>query len=93
MVELSDDMENRIDDASTDAEIYSKMAEPGPEIYGHEDVKKVLLLQLVGGVTRKMKDGMKIRGDINICLMGDPGSQVQLLKHIAMWRPRRVHDG
>ena len=28
---------------------------------------------LVGGVNRHMKDGMKIRGDINICLMGDPG--------------------
>ena len=93
MVELSDDMENRIDDASTDAEIYSKMARSlAPEIYGHEDVKKALLLQLVGGVTRKMKDGMKIRGDINICLMGDPGvAKSQLLKHIASVAPRGVY--
>lgn len=42
-----------------------------PEIYGHEDIKKALLLQLVGGVTRKLPDGMRIRGDINICLMGE----------------------
>lgn len=44
-----------------------------PEIYGLEDVKKALLLQLVGGVTQTQSDGMKTRGDLNICLMGDPG--------------------
>lgn len=44
-----------------------------PEIFGHEDIKRSLLLQLVGGCTRKLPDGMRIRGDINICLMGDPG--------------------
>jgi len=44
-----------------------------PEIYGHLDVKKALLLMMVGGVTRNMEDGMMIRGDINMCLMGDPG--------------------
>ncbi|CAE7916525.1 MCM7, partial [Symbiodinium sp. KB8] len=63
-----------------------------PEIYGHEDVKKALLLQLVGGVTRAMQDGMKIRGDINVCLMGDPGvAKSQLLKHIATIAPRAVY--
>lgn len=36
-------------------------------------MKKALLLQLVGAPFRKLKDGMKIRGDINIILMGDPG--------------------
>ena len=37
-----------------------------PEIFGHEDIKRALLLQLVGGCTRKLPDGMRIRGDINI---------------------------
>lgn len=51
--------------------MFSKLARSiAPEIYGHEDIKKALLLQLVGGVTRKLPDGMRIRGDINICLMG-----------------------
>ena len=63
-----------------------------PEIYGHEDVKKALLLQLVGGVTRKQADGMLTRGDINICLMGDPGvAKSQLLKHITKVAPRCVY--
>jgi DNA replication licensing factor MCM7 len=38
-----------------------------PEIFGHEDIKRSLLLQLVGGCTRQLPDGMRIRGDINIC--------------------------
>jgi len=63
-----------------------------PEIFGHEDVKKALLLQLVGGVSKSMSDGMKIRGDVNICLMGDPGvAKSQLLKYIATVDPRGVY--
>jgi len=49
--------------AHTDNQVYSRLAKSiAPEIYGHEDVKKALLLLLVGGVTRTMPDGMKIRG-------------------------------
>ena len=63
-----------------------------PEIFGLEDVKKVLLLQLVGGETREQGDGMKTRGDINVCLMGDPGvAKSQLLKHIERIAPRCVY--
>ena len=63
-----------------------------PEIYGHLDVKKALLLLLIGGVSKEMGDGMKIRGDINICLMGDPGvAKSQLLKYITKVAPRGVY--
>jgi DNA replication licensing factor MCM7 len=63
-----------------------------PEIFGHLDVKKALLLQLIGGVTKEMGDGMKIRGDINVCLMGDPGvAKSQLLKYITKVAPRGVY--
>ncbi|EED92025.1 member of mcm2/3/5 protein family, partial [Thalassiosira pseudonana CCMP1335] len=63
-----------------------------PEIFGHEDIKRALLLMLVGGCTRKLPDGMRIRGDINICLMGDPGvAKSQLLKHVASIAPRGVY--
>ena len=76
-----------------DPDIYNKLARSiAPEIYGHEDVKKALLLLLVGGVTKIVGDGMKIRGDINICLMGDPGvAKSQLLKFIAKVAPRGVY--
>ncbi|KAF5306655.1 hypothetical protein FQA39_LY08844 [Lamprigera yunnana] len=68
---------------------YNKLAiSLAPEIYGHIDVKKALLLLLVGGVDRN-SDGMKIRGNINICLMGDPGvAKSQLLGYINRLAPR-----
>ena len=54
-------------------DIYDRLASSiAPEIFGHEDVKKALLLLMVGGVTKQMPDGMKLRGDIHLCLMGEP---------------------
>ncbi|KAF7284013.1 hypothetical protein GWI33_022635 [Rhynchophorus ferrugineus] len=73
----------------TEDDFYSKLAMSiAPEIYGHIDVKKALLLLLVGGVDKR-PDGMKIRGNINICLMGDPGvAKSQLLGFIDRLAPR-----
>ena len=63
-----------------------------PEIFGHLDVKKAILLLLVGGVTRVQVDGMRIRGDLNVCLMGDPGvAKSQLLKACTRISPRGVY--
>ncbi|CCW60348.1 unnamed protein product [Phytomonas sp. EM1] len=60
-----------------------------PEIWGMEDVKKALLCQLIGGSS--IKNGVRIRGDINILFMGDPGvAKSQLLKWIASVAPRSV---
>jgi DNA replication licensing factor MCM7 len=70
-------------------DFYEKLASSiAPEIFGHDDVKKALLLLLVGGVDKSPK-GMKIRGSINICLMGDPGvAKSQLLSYIDRLAPR-----
>ena len=63
-----------------------------PEVWGMEDVKKALLLLIVGGSELNLDDGMKIRGDINVALVGDPGvAKSQLLKHIAHLTPRSVY--
>ncbi|KAK0533627.1 DNA replication licensing factor MCM7 [Tilletia horrida] len=92
-LELTPEIEERIARLKQDPALYAKLAASiAPEIYGHEDVKKVLLLLLVGGVTKVMGDGMKIRGDINVCLMGDPGvAKSQLLKYISKVAPRGVY--
>ena len=89
----SEQLQQQILEATQGEDMYNKMAQSiAPEIFGHEDVKKALLLLLVGGATREMDDGMKIRGDINVCLMGDPGvAKSQLLKHIATVAPRAVY--
>jgi len=92
-MEVTAEMRAAIERLHDDPTVYQKLAfSIAPEIYGHVDVKKALLLLLVGGVTKAMGDGMKIRGDINICLMGDPGvAKSQLLKYISKVAPRGVY--
>ncbi|KAI7900409.1 DNA replication licensing factor MCM7 [Cokeromyces recurvatus] len=92
-IEMSAEDEQVINQLKTDPNVYNRLARSiAPEIYGHDDVKKVLLLLLVGGVNKTVGDGMKIRGDINVCLMGDPGvAKSQLLKFIAKVAPRGVY--
>lgn len=91
--ELKEDEEEQIARLAEDGDLYNKLARSlAPEIFGHEDIKKALLLLLVGAPHRKLKDGMKIRGDLHICLMGDPGvAKSQLLKHIINVAPRGVY--
>ena len=83
----------RIEQYKNSGHMYEYLARSiAPEIYGHLDVKKALLLLLIGGTTKVMGDGMKIRGDINVCLMGDPGvAKSQLLKYITKVAPRGVY--
>ncbi|KAI1118969.1 DNA replication licensing factor mcm7 [Nemania sp. NC0429] len=90
---IDDKLLRRISTYSQSGAVYEMLAKSiAPEIFGHLDVKKALLLLLVGGVTKSMGDGMRIRGDINICLMGDPGvAKSQLLKYISKVAPRGVY--
>ena len=83
----------RMDELERSGQLYEYLSRSiAPEIFGHLDVKKTLLLQLIGGVTKEMGDGMRIRGDINVCLMGDPGvAKSQLLKYITKVAPRGVY--
>lgn len=91
--EMTDEIAMQVEELKQDRALFTKLAKSiAPEIYGHEDVKKCLLLLLVGGVTKEMGDGMHIRGDINVCLMGDPGvAKSQLLKYISKIAPRGVY--
>ena len=92
-MELTPEIQEAIRELDNDPNLYSRLANSiAPEIYGHEDVKKALLLLLIGGVSKSVGDGMKIRGDINVCLMGDPGvAKSQLLKYITKVAPRGVY--
>ena len=77
----------------TDQHLFSRLAKSiCPEIFGMLEVKESLLLLMVGGVTKEMSDGMKIRGNINVLLMGDPGvAKSQLMKHISGFAPRGIY--
>lgn len=73
--------------------IYTRLVDSlAPMVYGHDTVKKGLLLQLLGGVSKVTPEGMALRGDINICIVGDPStSKSQFLKYIASFLPRAVY--
>jgi DNA replication licensing factor MCM7 len=90
---LTQDMIRKFEEEAANENTYNKLAlSISPEIFGMEDVKRALLLQMVGGSTLTMDDGMKIRGDINIALIGDPGiAKSQLLKQVAYLTPRGVY--
>jgi len=55
------------------------------------DVKKAILLQMIGGTSLHLSDGVKMRGDLNILLMGDPGiAKSQILKSMTRIFPRSI---
>ncbi|CAK9057933.1 DNA replication licensing factor MCM7 (Minichromosome maintenance protein 7) (OsMCM7), partial [Durusdinium trenchii] len=90
-----DVMEHKIQEALQHSgdRLYEHAAKSiAPEIFGHEDVKKALLLVLIGSYTKQMQDGLKIRGDIHTLMMGDPGvAKSQLLKQVCAIAPRSVY--
>src|SRR5579885_849886 len=63
-----------------------------PSIHGLRSIKKALALQLFGGVSKLMPDGVRIRGDIHVCLVGDPGTaKTQLLRYMVQLAPKGVY--
>ncbi|KAJ5279251.1 DNA replication licensing factor Mcm6 [Penicillium angulare] len=74
--------------------IYSRLVDSiAPMIWGHRQIKKGLLLQLISGVSKSTSaESLKLRGDINICIVGDPAtSKSQFLKYICSLHPRAVY--
>lgn len=76
-----------------DEHIYDKLVNSiAPAVFGHEVIKKGILLQLLGGVHKQTVDGINLRGDINICIVGDPStSKSQFLKYVCGFSPRAVY--
>lgn len=63
-----------------------------PHVYGHEVIKEVILLLIVGSVTKRLEDGSARRGDINVLLVGDPGTaKSEMLKFAAKIAPRGLY--
>ena len=63
-----------------------------PSIYGHPNIKCAIACQLFGGARKYLPDGMRLRGDINVLLVGDPGTaKSQLLKFTEKIAPIGVY--
>ena len=89
---LTEEDEREIRALSRDPQIVDKIiASIAPSIYGHTDIKTAVALSLFGGVGKEAQGKLKIRGDINILLLGDPGTaKSQVLKYIEKTAHRAV---
>ncbi|MHB8163707.1 MAG: minichromosome maintenance protein MCM [Methanoregula sp.] len=92
-VEISEEAENEILALSKDPMIYRMITHSvAPTIYGSEDVKQAIVLQLFGGIAKEMPDGSRLRGDIHVLLIGDPGiAKSQLLRYVVKLSPRAIY--
>ncbi|XP_078084173.1 zygotic DNA replication licensing factor mcm6-B-like [Mustelus asterias] len=63
-----------------------------PTIHGNDEVKRGVLLMLFGGVPKTTLERTSLRGDINVCIVGDPSTaKSQFLKHVEEFSPRAVY--
>ncbi|XP_044159199.1 DNA replication licensing factor MCM6 [Bufo gargarizans] len=63
-----------------------------PTVHGNDEVKRGILLMLFGGVPKTTMEGTSLRGDINVCVVGDPSTaKSQFLKHVEEFSPRAVY--
>jgi replicative DNA helicase Mcm len=90
---ISTEDERQIRVIASKADAYEKLiASFAPHIYGHEVIKEAILLLIVGSLTKKLEDGSTRRGDINVLLVGDPGTaKSEMLKFAAKIAPRGLY--
>lgn len=92
-IEVTDEDIQRIKEVAADEGIFRNIVNSiSPVIFGLTTEKEALVLQLFGGVSKEMPDGTRIRGDIHILLVGDPGTgKSQLLTYMSQLSPRSVY--
>ncbi|KPI43272.1 DNA replication licensing factor mcm2 [Cyphellophora attinorum] len=89
---LTEEDERQIRALSRDPGVIEKIVDSiAPSIYGHKDIKTAVALSLFGGVSKVAQGKMNIRGDINVLLLGDPGTaKSQVLKYVEKTAHRAV---
>lgn len=90
---FSDEEEQEFLELSRRPDLYERFAECiAPSIYGNKDIKKAITCLLMGGSKKILPDGMRLRGDINVLLLGDPGTaKSQLLKFVEKATPIAIY--
>jgi DNA-directed RNA polymerase subunit RPC12/RpoP len=89
---MTDEEIAQIRELSTQENIAERIfASMAPSIHGHEDIKIALALSLFGGEAKVLENKMRVRGDINVLILGDPGTgKSQFLKYVSQVSPRAV---
>lgn len=91
--QMSTDEWNKIYDMSKDKHLYANLSSSlFPSVHGNDEVKKGVVLMLFAGVPKTTGEGTSLRGDINICIVGDPSTaKSQVLRQVAEFSPRAVY--
>jgi DNA replication licensing factor MCM2 len=89
---LTEEDEHEIRALARDPNIVDRIvASIAPSIYGHTDIKTAVALSLFGGVAKTSRGAHHVRGDINVLLLGDPGTaKSQVLKYVEKTAHRAV---
>lgn len=92
-VEILPEDEEEIRELAQRDDIYDVLRDSfAPEILGMEDIKDAMILSLFSGVAKEYQDGTRLRGDIHLLLVGDPGlAKSQLLRYLSKLSPRAVY--
>lgn len=90
---ITEEEEKKFISFSKDPKIYEKISNSiASAIYGSEEIKKAIACLLFGGVRKKLSEGVNLRGDINILLIGDPSTaKSQFLKFVERVAPISVY--
>jgi len=88
--DISEEEERQIQELAADPNLFEKLrGSIAPSIWGYEEIKESLILQMFGGVRKVSPDGTTSRGDIHLFLMGDPGvAKSVTLKFISNIAPK-----
>lgn len=92
-ISYTSEEEAKFIELSRDPNIYERIATSiSPAVLGSKDIKKAIACLLFGGSRKQLPDGMRLRGDINVLLLGDPGTaKSQLLKFVEKMAPVAVY--
>ncbi|PAU83506.1 XRE family transcriptional regulator [Halorubrum salipaludis] len=92
-MDITEADKREIIELSNREDIYEAMVNSiAPAIYGYEEEKLAMILQLFSGVTKHLPDGSRIRGDLHMLLIGDPGTgKSQMISYVENIAPRSVY--
>ena len=94
-IAITEEDEREIMELKNQPDVYEKLIRSiAPSIYGYEEIKEAMILQLFAGIPKELPDETRVRGDIHLLLVGDPGvAKSQLLTYQVKLAPRGLYTG